>query len=130
MKIYHKKLNSLEELKREKHVLLYAKKHTASEDLFSPGQIMPKSASAPSGNTTNVMAIIGDLLTSKSATSMGLTLGVPLVKMLGLKASKSVLKPLVREVVGGYIKWKLIHFGIKIVRGAVQAKKESKRPRV
>lgn len=125
MKLYPKKLKSLEDLKREKQVLLYAKKHTASQDLFSADQLIPKSKQPASGTASNVMAIAGDLLTSKSVTDIAMTLGVPAIKMLGLKAGKGVFKGLFKEVFVGYMKWKLIHFGITTAINIAKSKKES-----
>lgn len=132
MKLYPKQLNSLEELKREKHVLLYAKKHIASEDLFSIDQFKPdllakKPTSEAGESTSNIMALVADLLTSKSATGAAMTLGLPLLKFVGLKAGKGIFKPLVKEVAGGYIKWKLIHFGYTTVMGIVKSQKNKKK---
>ncbi|RYD58745.1 MAG: hypothetical protein EOP56_03930 [Sphingobacteriales bacterium] len=126
MKIYPKKLNSLEELKREKQVLLYAKKHTASQDLFSTDEIIQKAKQPAVDKTTDFMAIAGDLLTSSSTTNVAMTLGLPLIKMLGLKAGKGVFKGLFKEVFVGYMKWKLIHFGITTAVSMVKSKKEDK----
>ena len=127
MKIYPKKLNSLEELRREKHVLLYAKKHTASDEIFSAKQFKIK----PSPSTTtqsNILALLGDLLTSKSASGTAITLGLPLVKLLGLKAGKGIFKPIIKEVIGGYVKWKLIHFGYTTVMRMVKSKIDKEQP--
>jgi len=63
MKIYPKKLNSLEELKREKQVLLYAKKHTGSMEFF-PKSTVAAAQEPVIDKTTDAMAIAGDLLTS------------------------------------------------------------------
>jgi hypothetical protein len=125
MKIYPKKLNSLEELKREKQVLLYAKKHTGSLDFF-PKSTVATAQEPVVDKTTDAMAIAGDLLTSSSASNIALTLGLPLIKMLGLKAGKGVFKGLFKEVFLGYMKWKLVHFGFTTVMDMVRSQKENK----
>jgi hypothetical protein len=115
MRMYPKKLRSLEELKREKQVLKYARAQTSKEDFFDIKAIkLPKAAS--SKGDAGILSLLGDLLTSKSFSDILLTVGLPVLKIAGRKTQKSVIKKLATEIIGGYAKWKLVQMGIRGVR--------------
>jgi len=126
MKIYPKKLNSLEDLRREKQVLLYAKKHTAKLDILPKASITKKQEDAVD-STTDAMAVAGDLLTSGNIADMAMTLGLPFVKFVGLKAGKGLFKGFFKEIFLGYMKWKLVHFGITTAMDIVKSKNGNKK---
>lgn len=115
MKLYPKKLRSLEELKREKQVLKYARAQTQKEGLFDLKAEGLHKAVGSKGNA-NFLSLAGDLLTSKSFADIALTIGLPMIKFAGRKTEKNIIKKLATEVVGGYVKWKLIQMGLRGVR--------------
>jgi hypothetical protein len=131
MKLYPKKLNSLEELKREKQVLKYAKKHTTSNGFLPFEKIKGEgsmTAAEPNAfNQSDVLSIFGDLATSKSLTSAALSLGLPLLKLAGRKAEKGVFRTVGGEIIGGYLKWKVIQFAFKRIKGMMSSKKKKEK---
>ena len=122
MKLYPKKLNSLEELKREKQVLKYARKHSKAEGLDIN---IPKPTRSEE-KQSDFLSFAGDLLTSRSTGDMLMTVGLPLIKLIGRKTEKSFLKTFVGEVFGGYVKWKILQLGVKGVRRYVKMQKVKK----
>ncbi|WP_276132367.1 hypothetical protein [Polluticoccus soli] len=120
MRLYPKKLNSLEELKREKQVLKYARKHSKPEGFMD---MIPK-PSAKEDKQSDILSFAGDLLTSRSTIDTLMTLGLPMLKLVGRKTEKSFLKTVVGEVFGGYIKWKVLQMGVRGVRLLVHMQKE------
>ena len=130
MKLYTKKLNSLEELKREKQVMKYAKKHTTSQGFFPLEKVTAdnkrKTAEdeAPF-NQSDILSILGDLMTSKSTASVLLSLGLPLIKLVGRKAEKNVFRTVGFEILGGYLKWKAIQFVFKRIKRSFADKDKS-----
>lgn len=121
MKLYPKKLNSLEELKREKQVLKYARKHSKPEGFMDINIPRPTKTEE---KQSDYLSFVGDLLTSRNAGDMFLTVGLPLLKLVGRKTEKSFLKTIVGEVFGGYLKWKVLQMGVRGVRLLVHMQKE------
>lgn len=137
MRLYPKKLRSLDALKREKLKLKYALERTEEEGFFNLksdklsglGKLagMGKKAAGSSDGGLNFLSLAGDLLTSKSFADIALTVGLPLLKFAGRKAKKGVIKKIATEVIGGYVKWKLMQMGYRGIRLFLkmqQAKKE------
>lgn len=128
MKLYPKRLNSLEELKREKHMLKYARQHTRKDGLPEIKLPFTTHTSKPS----DMISMAGDLLTSKSFADMALTIGLPMLKLVGRKTEKSLLKTVAGELIGGYVKWKILQLGmrgVKLLLKKEQSKKEEERLR-
>lgn len=119
MRLYPKKLHSLEELKREKQVLKYAKKHTHADGLLDIKANTPPGADKQS----DILSMLGDLATSKSFSDIALTVGLPMLKLAGRKVEKSFLKTFLGEVIGGYMKWKLLQMGMRGVRLFIRMQK-------
>jgi hypothetical protein len=121
MRIYPKRLNSLEELRREKQVLKYAAKHSKPDVLpdlklnLKPGA---KKVAEDAGldSPSDILSMLGDILTSRTFTDSALAWGLPLIKLVGRKTEKSFLKTFAGEVLGGYLKWKMVQMGVRGVR--------------
>lgn len=119
MKIYPKRLNSLEELRREKQVLKYAAKHSKPDVL---PEIKLKRGTkkvvedAGLDSPSDILSMLGDILTSRTFTDSALAWGLPLIKLVGRKTEKSFLKTFAGEVLGGYLKWKMVQMGVRGVR--------------
>jgi hypothetical protein len=112
MRLYPKKLRSLEELKREKQVLKYARAQTRKESFLDI-----KADSLPgAGKKGDILSLIGDLFTSKSFADIALSVGLPMLKFAGRKTEKNIIKKLAGELIGGYVKWKLLQMGLRGIR--------------
>lgn len=134
MKLYSKQLNSLEELRREKHVLQYAKKHTDEWLSFSDLDKNKEHAEDAAG-----AGILGTLLSaagSKSLFSTVLALAPPILTLLSKntatgKKKSNPLEKLAKEVAIGYIKWKAIQMayrGLKMLMKSDKKDKEKEHP--
>jgi len=126
MKLYHKQLHSLEELKREKHVMKYAVKHTDGWLSFKEmsKEARPKDAAAL-GMLGSVISAVG----SKSLFSSALTIVPAILNLMPKKEArkkKGVLESLAKEVVLGYLKWKAIQMSYRGVMMLVNATKDKK----
>ena len=147
MKFYGKKLSSLEELRREREVLLYAKKHTASESLLDLKTLTGGGSSSsdkgsaglfggfgPGASTTSA-GLLGTLLSAFSSKSkMGIitALAPPLITLIGKRfggtqrSRKNPLERVVKEVALGYIKWKAIQMVYRWLSMAIKSNKSEK----
>lgn len=129
MKLYPKKLNSIEALERERRKLKRAIAETNPTDVFGAGKTDKKSRKQAAtdteetiGGNENLLVTITDLLTSKGVADVVLSLISPLMGVLGRKAGKGILKPLAKEVLGGYVKWKLIEISYKTAVRFIRSK--------
>jgi len=117
MKLYSRKLNSLEELKREKHVLKYAAKHT--DDVFDFGKAKTKDGddteeALGAGMLGTVISAFG----SKSLFNTILAVAPPILSMVSKRSSssrkkKSPLESLAKELILGYVKWKAVQMAYR-----------------
>jgi hypothetical protein len=138
MKLYPKKIGSLEALRREKIRLRYERLNTKASDLnpiaeIGRGRI---SGAAKSGILGTVMA----LMTSTSQMQTVLALGEPLLKLLGkrrakarerryaagLPKKKSVIKKVFTEIAVAFIIGKAVQVSIEAVRLYRRRQKEKK----
>ena len=111
VKLYSKKLRSLDELRREKAL----KKKAASEsfDLLTPGPA--------SGDFFPAMI---DVVTSKGVINKLFALALPVLKLAGNKVEKNILKRLAIEVLSGYAKWKGTEIGLKALFRFVRQRRD------
>jgi hypothetical protein len=134
MKVYKKKLNSVEELKREKMMLEFARKHSEAQKPFSIDEMLRKPDVAE-GKAAGALGMASKLFASKSNMDMLTTLAGPLLGMVTGRVKKKVLgsgliKKAVFEVFGGYAKWKLLQMGYRGIMLAVKAKKKGKKEKI
>jgi hypothetical protein len=130
MKLYPKQLNSIEALERERRRLKREIASTDPTDFFSRGagggkkqkkEKAHKSAE-PEGDGNSFFITIIDLLTSKGVADGALSIIDPLMTLLGRKAGKSIIKPLAKELLGGYVKWKIIEISYKTALRFIRSK--------
>jgi hypothetical protein len=140
MKLYPKKINSLDALEREKARLKRRKKALDREDLLPDG-LFGGSGSGAGG----VAGMLGDALHFKSpALNIVKDIAVKVVSRMmeqggeeepeapkksahrepEQKEGKSVLHRLAWEFIGGYLKWKAIELSYKGIRYYVRRRKE------
>ncbi len=123
MKLYPRKLHSLRELKRERYKLRVAIAETDPINTFGESRVKEKADKKEDKKDSNdLLVIVTDLLTSKGVADVALSLADPLLSLLGRKAGKGILKPLAKEVLGGYAKWKLIEIGYKTALRFIRSK--------
>lgn len=126
MKLYPKKLNSIEALERERRKLKRAIAETNPTDVFGTSKAdkkKEKQGTGPAKETgEGLLVTITDLLTSKGAADVALSLIDPLMGVLGRKAGKGIIKPLAKEILGGYVKWKLIEISYKTAVRFIRSK--------
>lgn len=125
MKMYTKKLNSLEELKREQQVLRYAAKHTGSEDWLNFKDLGMKDSSADAAGA-GMMGTLISALGSKSLLNSVLAMAPPLLTMAtksGHRRKSNVMERMAKEVLFGYVKWKAIQM---TYRGVMMVFKSNK----
>lgn len=129
MKLYPKQLNSLEELRREKHVLRYAKKHT--DDWLSFKDLDKGKQQGGQAAGAGLMEILLSVAGSKSMFSAVLAVAPTVFSLLSKTSSSgrkrnSPLERLAKDVVLGYAKWKLIHFAYSRIMSLISSKKNQK----
>ncbi len=131
MKLYRKRLHSLEELKRERQVLKYKKKHTGSEDWFNlkdlTGGKSGKEDDHPGILNASMMSTILSALGSKSVVGTALSLAPTLVNLVSKRSGKkNVIEKMAMDVVGGYVKWKLVQMGYRGIKLFAKARKNKR----
>ncbi len=119
MKLYHKQINSLEALKREK-LRLKLKEKAAGSEFKAPLSGITSAASSDKSN--NLLGTVSKLLGSSSAMDIALSLGGPIIGKVGRKGAGKVTK-IAFDVLGGYLKWKLLVAGFKIGKRIIKNKK-------
>jgi hypothetical protein len=128
MKLYGKKLHSLEELKREKHVLRYAAKH--SDDMLS-FKDLGKNTSTDDAAGAGMLGTMISAFGSKSILNTILAMAPPLVALVSKRSSrkkKNPLESLAKEIILGYVKWKAVQMAYRGVMLVVKSnKKEGKK---
>lgn len=127
MKLYRKQLHSLEELRREKHVLKYAMKHT--DDWLSFKEMDKGDSGEGSIAGAGLLGTIISALGSKSTLSMVMAIAPPILAMFSKRSSgdrkkKNPVESLAKDLIIGYIKWKAISLGYKAVRNVTKGSKE------
>lgn len=129
MKLYPKQLNSLEELRREKHVLRYAKKHT--DDWLNFKDLDKGKQQGGQATGAGLVDVLLSAAGSKSMFSAVLAVAPTVFSLLsktslsGRKLTKP-LERLAKDVLVGYVKWKLIHFAYSGLMSLVSSKKDQK----
>lgn len=119
MALYPKKLNSLEELRREKYALKFAQKQADDNEFFSV-------ESKDAGGVANA-SIVGtalSLLTSRSLLNTIITVAPSLINLTGSKKAKNTfIQRFAKEIIGGYVKWKMVQMGLRGIKMFVRSRK-------
>ncbi len=127
MKLYSKQLKSLEDLKREKHVMRYAAKH--SNEMISFKELGLENDSTTDAAGAGLAGTLISALGSKSLFNSLLAIAPPLLTMMGKSSKKKKSNPLAslaKEVILGYIKWKAIEMAYRGVKKMAGKNKSDK----
>jgi hypothetical protein len=129
MKLYPKKLNSLEELKREKHLLLQTKKEIEQNSPLSLHFIKDSITDTIQGATNNegIIGTLASVISSPSVADMLTSASKPVLEFATDKVGKGVLKSAAKEIIGGYLRWKAIELGYKGVKHLVKVRAEKRK---
>lgn len=117
MKIYHKQLKGVAHLRKEKKRLKVNSK-VARENAEAVEDA--KEADNP---WASYIGMAGDFLSSKANKNTMAGLAMPLLQLALRNTQKGILKKVAKEVLGGYIKWKAIDFGITLAMRFIRMQK-------
>lgn len=141
MKLYRKKLNSLEALKREKIRLRYERRHTKSSDLNPLAEVGRSKVSGAA--KTGLLGTLMGLANSQNHFQTAITIGKPLLNMLRKHRNKahevryaagmphkksSFLKKMVKEIAVSYIIGKAVQMSAQGIRMYLRRRKIKKVP--
>jgi hypothetical protein len=121
MKLYHKQLNSLEELKIEKQRLKAVLSKTEKEGFISMNDILP---AKKEGEGNDWASQLTGLLDGVGAKELVTSLAGPALGLLGDKIEKHTLKKIAKEFLGSYVKWKAIELGYTGIRALIEKRKK------
>lgn len=139
MKLYRKKLNSLEALKREKIRLRYERRHTKPSDLNPLAEVGRSKVSGAA--KAGLLGTIMDLINSENQFQTAMVIGKPLLNMLRRRRNKarafrhaagmpgkknSFLKKLVKDVAVSYIIGKAVQMSVRGAQMYMRRKKAKK----
>ncbi|OJW83514.1 MAG: hypothetical protein BGO69_08570 [Bacteroidetes bacterium 46-16] len=137
MRLYRKQLNSIEELRREKAALQLLRKKTEQEDIFSMKDIVPSFGKKEKSDKDDeyrkeaegLFASVKDMLGGLDiATLLPLILN-PLEAIAGKKIRNKIILPLLKELVGSYLKWKAVELGFDAIKHFAKKKKKKREAR-
>lgn len=102
IKLYSKKLNSLEALRQEKAIKKAAIHSNIKNTDTTNEEILPDFIQAGF-----------DIISSKGIADKLFAIALPALNLAGKKLEKDLLKSFAKEFIGGYAKWKAIELGLK-----------------
>lgn len=141
MKLYRKKLDSLEALKREKIRLRYERMHTKASDLNPLAEMGGKTGSTVA--TTGLLGTLAGLFAAKNNMQIAMAVGKPLLKALRKRHAKheaayvasalsykkkksSLLKRLVTEIAVNYAIGKVVQLSVLSINALRKRRKLAK----
>ena len=138
MKLYRKKLDSLEALKREKIRLKYERMHSKTSDLNPLAEVGGNKM--PGIAKVGVLGMAMELLNSKSHVHTAFTLSKPLLKMLRNRRAKKraiqkaagvphkayILTRAIKEVAVGYLTGKAVQMAVNGLKMYMRKRKTRK----
>lgn len=132
IKLYDKKLNSMDALKQE-----IALKKLEEQNYFnnilgtdSTAQGEPTANTTATDNGTDWSEMLGigiDFLTSKGISNKLMVLAVPAISLIGRRVEKNILKSFAKEFALGYLKWKALELGTKALFSFIESRMEKKK---
>jgi hypothetical protein len=127
MRLYHKRLDSLKDIKKEKQKLRESLKNSP----FPSSKAMPKAKAHAAeedgggGGILDIVQVVAEFLPMNVVSGMLLRLGLPVLKKAGKSAGKNAFT-LGKEVFGGYLKWKVLELGYRWGRRYINTQKEKR----
>ena len=132
MRLYPKRLNSLEELRKEKHMLMLAKNKSALPDVLSfdlpiLSGLGKKKDKEEAEDDNIVVDLITSFIESPDLSNLVSSVAKPLLSYATDKAGTRMLKSAAKEVIGGYAKWKAIELGFRGVKHLVKTQMDKRK---
>ena len=129
MRLYPKKLNSLEELRKEKHKLLQHKHEidlvpNLSWDMLKGNSPSATKDSKDDGNA--IIDMIAGVVEGGSIASIGMSVLQSVRKFKLPKAVGNLLYPIAKDVALAYVRWKAIELGYKGMRMIIEKRRKKK----
>lgn len=121
IKLYSKKLNSLEELRHEKAL----KKAAAHSPVNNPTENNTSSTDS-SDEILNMIQTGFDVITSKGVVNKLFAIALPALSIAVQKLEKDLLKSFAKEFIAGYAKWKAIELSAKALLSLINRKRKEK----
>ena len=133
MKLYRKKLNSVEELKREYIRLKYQKKQMNAKDLMPKLNFLGGDKNERSSKNSGLLELGLSLINAKGPLQIALAVAGPLIGMIGkgkkkaaASTPKNLLGTLVKDLVIGYVSGKGIQLAMRGAKWYLKKRREKK----
>jgi hypothetical protein len=146
MKLYSKKLRNIEDVERERRLLLKERKRLKKEDIFTLESILGKGEKDKGTDSANgIMESLAPALSEMSGPLLGLVTDFFQQKFSGgntekgepsfiksilnksLKKGGNALGSAAKELIFGYLKWKAVELSYKGVKLIISNKKKKKK---
>ncbi len=123
MALYNKqKINSLAGLRREKLRLRTELERMSAAGIISSDDLAAAGERKKKGDDSGWFGLVSGLLTSRTTLDSIFALALPLLRFFPQKTQRNFLRAFVREFFGGYLKWKGMSWGFKIIRSLLRKK--------
>lgn len=123
MALYNRqKINSPAALRREKLRLRAELKQLSATGFFAPEDSDDEHSNQEHAGT-GWWGLLSGLLTSRTTLDSLLAVGVPLLRFFPQDTQKNFLRTFVREFFGGYVKWKGVSWGFRLIRSLLRKEK-------
>ncbi len=123
MALYKKqKINSLAALKREKFRLRHELGQMSAAGLLSADDLSGAEKKQEENADPGWFDLVSGIFTSRTTLDSLFALGLPLLRFFPQKTQKNFLRAFVREFFGGYLKWKGVSLGFKVIRSLLRKK--------
>ncbi len=121
MALYNKqKINSLAGLRREKLRLRAELEQMSAAGLFSLDGLDIAKDPKEKDESGGWFSLVTGLLTSRTTLDSIFALGLPLLRFFPQKTQRNFLRTFVREFFGGYLKWKGVSWGFRMIRSLLR----------
>ncbi len=128
MKLYNKKLRSLAELKHEKQLLMREEQVTRKHMKDPWAGLTQTKLNKDDTDTDGIdwVSVIAKFFGGAKSlpVNIALSLAGPLLGKMGRKGG-GIIKKLAIEVLGGYLKWKLLDIGFNLAKKMLKGNKKS-----
>ena len=123
MALYNKqKINSLAGLRQEKLRLRHELERMSAAGLISSDDLANAGGQTEKTGGGGWFDLAVGLLTSRTTLDSVFALGLPLLRFFPQKTQRNFLRAFVREFFGGYLKWKGMSWGFRILRSLLRTK--------
>lgn len=116
MRLYNKNLTSIEDLREEQARLRARSSHVMGSALKRGAKQDVATRDAAGTSNVNLLQTGLDFATSFGFWNKAFALALPALKLAGRKVQKSTLQVIAKDVLGAYLKWKLVMLGYRFAK--------------